>query len=463
MKKSLIILVLSLCLPLLSEAQNSTLRYKTNNRNASESIDAAVYNPAGMIWLEDGFHIELGNQLGFGGKKVYDGYSGTTYDGNGGSAFDPTAIIVYKKNKWAANFAFGASGGSGGSMPDGSPMITMAGYGIAGQLSAGVNQALLDASLPAEVVDPFTNALYVPNYGSLEEGALDLGFMANVAYKATDWLSVSVGTKYLFRTSDYMRGSVALSTSQQAIDDFSGVLGTMLPPDVVGGIIGQVPVINGDVARIDANYENNNYWMFSVGANIRPTDKLLIAQTLYFGPSYTANININELYVNEYLPAEEIVGGFEDMLGMDLTDGAADERTINPSYNLGIAYHVSDKLRLETNFFATFKSGDDVNEYSYGLGGEYQISNKINWGAGFKYSPVRKDQNKMGDTDYKNDFMWIASGIDIKISDRLTGVVTAELGVPTTEREYFMEDETLEKRYSDTLNKSAAIGIVYSF
>lgn len=456
-------LLMGLLIPMSLVAQNSTLRYKTNNRNATESIDAAVYNPAGMVWLKDGFHIEVGNQLGFGGKKVYDGYSGTTYDGNGGSAFDPTAIFVYKKNKLAANFAFGASGASGGSMPDGSPMITMAGFGLASQLAGGVNQALLGIDLPAEIVDPFTNSLYAPNYGSLEEGALDLGFMANIAYKATDWLSLSVGARYLYRSDDYMRGSVALATNQQAINDFSDVLGTMMPPEMVDAVIGQVPVINDDAARVDVSYENNNYWKFSIAANIRPSEKLLIAQTLYFGPSYTANININELYVSEPLPKDEIFAGFEEMLGMDLTDGAPDERSINPFYTLGVAYHVNDKLRLETNFNATFKSGDAVNEYSYGLGGEYQISNAVNWGAGFKYAPVRQDINTMGDTDFKNDFMWIASGVDIKITERLTGVVTAELGVPTTGHEYYMEDGTLEKRYSDTLNKSATFGVIYSF
>ena len=461
MKKSIVLfLLIGMVFPASLLAQNSTLRYKNNNRNASESIDAAVYNPAGMVWLKDGFHIEVGNQLGFGSKEVYDGLTGTTYDGNGGSAFDPTAIFVYKKNKFAFNFAFGASGGSGGSMPDGSPMLTMAGYGVSQGLAYGVNSALLGANLPSEVVDPLTSVLYGPNGGSLEEGSLDLGFMGNVAYKATDWLSVSFGARYLYRTDDYMRGNVAIMTNGGAINDFSDVLlGMHVPQDQVDAIVGQIPVINGDVARVDANYEDNNYWEFSAGINIRPTEKLLIAQTLSFGPSYSATMNINDLYVID----PSLLPELEDLLGMKFEDGAKDDRHINPFYRTGIAYHLNEKWRLEANFDASFKK-DELNEYSLGLGAEYQISQKVNWGAGFKYSPVRRDQNDMSDIDYNNDFIWIASGIDIQITDRLKGIITAEIGVPTSEREYYMEDgTTLVKRYSDKLNKSAAFGIAYSF
>jgi long-chain fatty acid transport protein len=464
MNKSLIILMVIGIYSSNLWSQNSILRYKTDNRNATESMDAAVYNPAGMLWLKDGIHIEIGNQLGFGGKEVYDGTTGETFGGKGGSAFDPTAFIVYKKNKWAANFAFGASGGGGGSYPDGSPMITMAGNEIANQLASEVNQGLKDAGLPfSSLINQFTESLYAPNNGSLQEGALDLGFMANAAYKATDWLTFSVGARYLYRTSDYMRGSVALTTDQQAIDDFATTLSSLLPAATIDEIVSQIPVINGDAANMDISYENNNYWKFSVGANIRPTKKLLIAQTLYFGPSYTVNLKVNKIYVDPSLPEDEIVAGFEDLLGMNLEDGAPEERSHNLSYKLGVAYHINDKLRLEANLNPIFKKGSAVNEFSYGLGAEYQLTEKVNWGIGFLYSPVRRDVDAMDDISYKNDFLWLASGIDFKITDRFSGVVTGELGVPTSERVYYLQDGSIEKSYTDNLAISATFGILYSF
>jgi hypothetical protein len=48
--------------------------------------------------------------------------------------------------------------------------------------------------------------------------------------------------------------------------------------------------------------------------------------------------------------------------------------------------------------------------------------------------------------------------------DCLVGVVTVELGFATSEYNYYMEDgTTLLKSYKDNLNKSATLGLVYSF
>ncbi len=34
------------------------------------------------------------------------------------------------------------------------------------------------------------------------------------------------------------------------------------------------------------------------------------------------------------------------------------------------------------------------------MGAEYQVSEKVNWGAGFNYQPVSRDQDDMSDTDF---------------------------------------------------------------
>jgi hypothetical protein len=468
MKKSgLIFLLAGLLASGNASAQNSTYRYKTNNRNATESVDAAVYNPAGMVWLKDGFHVEIGNQFGYGTKEIYDGLTGTTYEATGGSSFDPTAIFIYKKDNWAANLAFGASSASGGKLENGSPMITMGGYGVALGMAAGVNQALTNppVGLPSSLVDPFTENLYGPAGGSLEESALDLGFLANAAYRVSEGLSFSLGAKYMYRTDDYLRGNVMVATNARAISDFEASLLTDggLSQEQVDAIIGAVPVVNGDVARVDASYDDNNFWVFSVGANIRPAEGWLIAQTLYFGPSYTAHLKLNDFYIIDPALQSEL----EELLGMSFEDGAPDERQVVPLYKLGVAFHAGDRWRLEADLHVDFKhiaDSGDLNEFAWGLGAEYQVSKKVNWGAGFKYQPIRRDQNDMSDTDFKNDMLWLATGVDIAFTEDLTGVATVELGFATSEYIYYMEDGTTVLRsYKDNLNKSATLGLVYSF
>jgi hypothetical protein len=289
--------------------------------------------------------------------------------------------------------------------------------------------------------------------------------MANLARKMSSWLSLSVGAKYQLRTDDDMRGNVKVATDAQAIADFEAQLrdGLGLPPEQVAAIIGGIPVVDGDVARVDAGYDDNDYWVFSVGADLRPSDRLLVAQTVSFGPSYTARMKVNDLYVID--PA--LQSQLEELLGMRFVDGAPDPRQVAPLYRLGVAYRVSDRLRLEADLHIDFKSHQDDrdrDEYAWGLGAEYQVSRKVNWGAGFKYQPVRRDPADMSDTDFQNDMLWLASGVDVRFTDRLTGVVTVELGVPTSQHDYYAEDgTTLVKSYEDELNKSGTLGIVYSF
>ena len=256
-----------------------------------------------------------------------------------------------------------------------------------------------------------------------------------------------------------------MTTNTQAIAAFESSLlnDAGLSQEQADAIVGGIPVVDGDVARLDASYEDNNFWVFSVGANIVPAEKFLIAQTLYFGPSYTAHLEINDLYMID--PA--LQSQLEALLGMELEDGAPDEREVVPLYRLGIAYRLNEKWRLEADLHLDFKysvDSNDKNEYAWGVGAEYQVSRKVNWGAGFKYQPVRRDQDDMSDTDFKNDMLWLATGVDVALAENLTCVATIELGFATSEYYYYLDDgTTLLKSYKDNLNKSAALGIVASF
>ncbi len=132
MKKALVLLM-ALAVVLVSvnvfaggAIQNSNLSaeyMRTLNRQAAtDSADAAIYNPAGMALLQNGLYVNLGNQFVF---KTYSAeLAGTTYETTEPSLLFPNAILAYKQDDWAAFFTFTVPGGGGTiKYKDGSPSV----------------------------------------------------------------------------------------------------------------------------------------------------------------------------------------------------------------------------------------------------------------------------------------------------------------------------------------------------
>jgi long-chain fatty acid transport protein len=85
---------------------------RTFNRNAvTDAPDAAVYNPAGTVKLDDGLYVSAYNQSVF---KNYSHESATEkYSAKNPTFFLPSAFVVYSSGNWAAFGAFTVPGGGG--------------------------------------------------------------------------------------------------------------------------------------------------------------------------------------------------------------------------------------------------------------------------------------------------------------------------------------------------------------
>lgn len=99
---------------------------RTPARNAAiDAGDIVVYNPAGLVRMSDGFHINIGNQSLF--RKPTHSYDlglgeGTkTFAQDGSDPFLPNLYASYKKDKWALfTGIFVAGGGATANYPTGS-------------------------------------------------------------------------------------------------------------------------------------------------------------------------------------------------------------------------------------------------------------------------------------------------------------------------------------------------------
>ena len=92
---------------------------------ASDSADIVVYNPAALVRLSDGFHLNLGNQtLIRKPKHTYDlqlGAGERCFGQDGIDPFLPNFYAAYKKGRWAVYGGLYISGGGAvANYPEGS-------------------------------------------------------------------------------------------------------------------------------------------------------------------------------------------------------------------------------------------------------------------------------------------------------------------------------------------------------
>jgi long-chain fatty acid transport protein len=158
-------------------------------RNASVSIDAAYYNPAGLMKLENGFHFSLSNQTIFQTKTVQNFYKGpggayglnqSLYEGNVSAPFFPSLYAVYKMDRLAFSFGFNPVGGGGSAVyKKGLPSFEMGISDLVPTLAAskGATKYRLDAYLDGKSVF--------------------FGFQGGVSFKINDMISVAAGLRYV--------------------------------------------------------------------------------------------------------------------------------------------------------------------------------------------------------------------------------------------------------------------------
>jgi long-chain fatty acid transport protein len=184
--------IVSLASPLMAggivNKQNFSAEYlRTFSRNAAtDASDAMVYNPAGVMKMEDGFY---GNLCIFYALKDYNNeIEGTDY-GSDVPSIVPGLFALYKQDRWAGFFAFTIpSGGGEVNYKDGDATT----YNTASEL--------IDAIPFYDDIDDM----------SLEAESVYYGYTVGGAYEINDILSVAAGLRYVV-ANKAANGTIAVS------------------------------------------------------------------------------------------------------------------------------------------------------------------------------------------------------------------------------------------------------------
>jgi len=196
--KKIFSLILSICLfaqigfagGIVTNTNQSAAWVRSMVRDASLSIDAVYFNPAGVARMADGFYIEVSNQTITQTKTITNGYpllNGDTFIGNVSAPIFPTAYAVYKKGNFAVHGGFGVVGGGGSAeYKTGLPSFEIPVSDIPASLNA--------SGIPT---DKYAANIYFSGTSSY------MGIQLGASYKINEFIAVGLGVRYIMAKNTY--------------------------------------------------------------------------------------------------------------------------------------------------------------------------------------------------------------------------------------------------------------------
>lgn len=173
-------------------------------RDASTSIDAVYYNPAGLTKLSDGFHMSISNQSIFQNRTLTNSFAplnNSEFEGKVNAPFFPNFYAAYKTGKMAFSLGFTPIGGGGSAAYDaGVPMIEM----------------------PFSSLVPTFSSYGVSGYSlatNFEGSSVYFGIQGGISYAINDMISIYAGARYVWAKNTY-KGAVSdvtLETTSGAV------------------------------------------------------------------------------------------------------------------------------------------------------------------------------------------------------------------------------------------------------
>ena len=424
-------------------------------RGASMEIDAAYSNPAGLAWGYDGFQMSLDFQKPWQNRDIT--YNGVKYEGVASAPIVPALFASYKKDRWAISSMIGIVG-SGGFVKydEGVPMFNVLLGSTITSLTQSLNQATqgyapivspdqFDSEMKGKqyiygaqfnytykILDCFSAAAgvrvnYYDGYyrvhvkanhssiGNLASLALDVdqkgwGFTPIVSVNYHQG-PLTLTARYEFRTKINTKNetnslSASLNSDQLVVAPLTRLVAAgALPVEQAAAMATQIKsTVESGLATYTAPYQDGvrtRYDMpalLSVAVGYEFTPQLRATLEYHFFDDKNAKM-ANDRQDELTHGTHEILAGVEYDINDKFTVSCGGQRT---------DYGLSDGYQQNTSFAC--------DSYSIGLGGAWNINEKVRLNAGYfisLYSDYDK-QASYGKETYSRTNNVIGVGIDYK-------------------------------------------------
>ena len=329
---------------------NSTPAYFGNPaQNATLTIDASYYNPAGLIHLEDGNYMTAGIQQS---NVTYEIENGTNYKANDPLGLIPNLAYVHKSGNWAHYVNVGAAaGGPTLDYKDGVPLI------------GGI---LVFNGLTGEGTVEGKNAYGMANLGT--------------AYRINNEWSVAAGVKYIY----------ALRTIDIEIKDTDSKAAPGAAPGALDGTYDAERTAQGFGGTFGIDYKPNNKLNMALTYNTKVK--------LEFEADSEGSGNLGTAFDS---------GAFAGTALAAITDGDKRWRDLPAELKYGVSYKMTDEWTVMGggNYYFISEADTDgkdgfENGWEINVGTEYQISERWTLTTGYNYADTGATEETFNDTEF---------------------------------------------------------------
>ncbi len=358
---------------------------RTLNRNAAtDSADAVVYNPAGVVRMEDGFRINLAGQYIF--KDYRHTYGGTEYDTDEPDIV-PGLFCLHKKDRWAAFAAFTMPCGGGTvDYRDGSKTTLTIAQGI---ISA--YPTLYDGSITSQ---------------RMEAESYYYALTAGGAYALNDKLSVSFGIRHV-DAQIKRKGSATLGRT--ALGMGAGVPETLI---------------------LDYE-ETDSGWAGILGLNLMLTEDLNIALRYETKTSLDLETKEKEDNIDLITNSSRKRRDLPALLGL----GVSYNITSRLRGEADVTYYFNKDAKWDDDSLTSADETDKSNGYDAGIALEYAVSAGLICSLGFMVTETGISPDNMSIEAPQLDAKTLAGGICYELMSNLN----LNVGILKT----FYDDETM--------------------
>ena len=462
MKKNLLIIMFFACT---TAMQAGGLMTNTNYhiafdrmfaRGATFEIDAAYSNPAGLAWGYDGWQLSLNFQKPWQNRDIT--YNGFKYEGKASAPIVPALFVSYKKDRWAISSMIGIVG-SGGFVQydDGVPMFNVLLGNTITSLTQNLNQKT-NGFAPVVTPDQFDSEMKGKQY--------IYGAQFNFTYKILDNFSAAAGIRANYYDG-YYRGHVKANHSTMG-----NLAALSLDVDQKGW--GFTPLVRVNFHQgpltLSARYE------FRTKINTKNETNSLAAS---LNSDDLISAPLTQLVIAGALPAEQaatmgtqIKSTVESGLAAytaPYQDGVRTRYDMPALLSVAAGYEFTNKLRatLEYHFFDDKNAkmaNDRQNELTHGTheflaGVEYDINDKFTVSCGGQRTDYGLSDGYQQNTSFACDSYSIGLGGAWNISEKVR--LNASYFV-SLYSDYEKQAAYGKETYSRT-NNVIGVGIDYKF
>ena len=371
-------------------------------RGTSLETDAVYTNPAGVVFMDNGFHIGINDQMAAQTRTITSTYAPFAmnggsdtkqYKGEVFSPFIPSLHFAWKHNRWAVMAGIGVNGGGGSLKFDNGLASFERQFSV---LPGAINQLGGSMGLSASAYNMNMN---------LTGKSMTLAFNVGAAFRITDWLSVAAQLRIGVTNNSYVGkiGNIQINPTMPAM----GLNGQMMNASdfftTAGQMLGQVdPTLAAQAAQYAALTSDHTLDVKQSGVSVSP----IIALAFHHG-QWDASIKYEFKMATELKIESAPVSAKDPVINSIFADGTkvkaetpallavAVSRNCGPVKITAQWHHYFDK-DAQNSFSPVIKG--NTNEYMLGV--EWSITDRLLVSAGTQRTQLNMNENAYSDMNF---------------------------------------------------------------